>query len=237
MDQKPRIRYQNTIPGIFVRRLNRFTAEVMIDDQLEKVHVKNTGRLRELLLPEAKVMLQKSDNPTRKTAFDLISVYKPELEWVNIDSLVPNALVKQYLEMQGYDLVKPEYTYGKSRFDFYMKKDGEKYLTEVKGCTLAADLNGRKIGLFPDAPTERGVKHLNELAEASKSGYHCSISFVIQMNGIQQVLPNDETHPEFGRALKRAVDAGVKIVYYQCRVKEDCIEIISLDGTSLPGSG
>ena len=109
-----------------------------------------------------------------------------------------------------------------------MEKDGEKYLTEVKGCTLAADLNGRKIGLFPDAPTERGVKHLNELAEAAKAGYHCSISFVIQMNGIRQVLPNDETHPEFGRALKRAVDAGMEIVYYQCRVEADCIEIISV---------
>lgn len=228
MDQKPLIRYPNTIPGIFVRRLNRFTAEVMINGQLEKVHVKNTGRLRELLLPEAKVMLQKSDNLGRKTAYDLISVYKPGLEWVNIDSLVPNALVKQYLKTWGYDLVKPEYTYGKSRFDFYMEKDGEKYLTEVKGCTLAADLNGRKIGLFPDAPTERGVKHLNELAEAAKAGYHCSISFVIQMNGIRQVLPNDKTHPEFGRALKKAVDAGVKIVYYQCRVEADCIEIISV---------
>ena len=227
MDQRPLIRYTDTIPGIFVRRLNRFIAEAMVDGQLEKVHVKNTGRLRELLLPEAKVMLQKSDNPGRKTAYDLISVYKPGLEWVNIDSLVPNALVKQYLEPRGYDLVKPEYIYGKSRFDFYMEKDGEKYLTEVKGCTLAADLNGRKIGLFPDAPTERGIKHLNELAQAAKAGYHSSISFVIQMNGIRQVLPNDETHPEFGRALKRAVDAGVKIVYYQCRVEADSIEIIS----------
>ena len=173
MDQRPLIRYPNTIPGIFVRRLNRFTAEVMIDGQLEKVHVKNTGRLRELLLPEAKVMLQKSDNPGRKTGYDLISVYKPGLEWVNIDSLVPNALVKQYLETRGYDLVKPEYTYGKSRFDFYMEKDGEKYLTEVKGCTLAADLNGRKIGLFPDAPTERGIKHLNELND-SQGGVSCT---------------------------------------------------------------
>ena len=230
MDQKPHIKYPNSIPGAFVRRLNRFTAEVIVNDQLEKVHVKNTGRLRELLLPEAKVMLQKSDNLNRKTAYDLISVYKPGLEWVNIDSLAPNALVKQYLEMQGYDLVKPEYTYGKSRFDFYMEKDGEKYLTEVKGCTLAADLNGNKIGLFPDAPTERGVKHLNELAVAAKAGYHCSISFVIQMNGIRQVLPNDQTHPEFGRALKKAVDAGVKIVYYQCRVEADCIEVVSVWG-------
>jgi len=227
-DQRPLFRYPNTIPGIFVRRLNRFTAQVMIDDHLEKVHVKNTGRLRELLLPEAKVMLQKSDKPNIKTAFDLISVYKLGLEWVNIDSLVPNALVKKYLEIQEYDLVKPEYNYGKSRFDFYMEKDGEKYLTEVKGCTLAADLDGKKIGLFPDAPTERGVKHLNELVEAAKAGYHCSISFVIQMNGIRQVLPNDQTHPEFGRALKRAVDAGMEIVYYQCRVEADCIEIISV---------
>ena len=222
------IRYENTVPAVFGRRLNRFVAEVRIEGKTERVHVKNTGRLRELLVPGAEVTLQRAGAPGRKTAYDLICVYKPGLEWVNIDSLVPNALVRQYLETQGYDLVKPEYTYGKSRFDFYMEKDGEKYLNEVKGCTLAADLDGRKIGLFPDAPTERGVKHVNELVEAAKAGYHCSVSFVIQINGIQQVLPNDETHPEFGRALKKAVDAGVKIVYYQCRIEADCIEIISV---------
>lgn len=278
MNPKAMIIYPNTVPGFFVRRLNRFTAEVMIGGRLEKVHVKNTGRLKELLLPDARVTLQKSDNPNRKTAYDLISVYKAGLEWVNIDSLAPNALVKQYLDNMGYDLVKPEYTYGKSRFDFYMERGSEKFLTEVKGCTLAADRDGKvdsdppndsdpkndsdlknaldlkngldqkndldlnddsaetvaaggreKIGLFPDAPTERGVKHLNELAEAAKAGYHCSISFVIQMNGIRRVLPNDRTHPAFGEALARAVEAGVEIVYYQCRVKADRIEIVGAD--------
>ena len=220
--------YENIVRGIFLRRPNRFVAHVVIDGQEQVVHVKNTGRCRELLPEGARVWCQESSNPNRKTAYDLISVYKPGLEWVNIDSLVPNSLVKQYLEIQGYDMVKPEYTYGRSRFDFYMEKDGEKYLTEVKGCTLAADLGGGRIGLFPDAPTERGVKHLIELAEAAKAGYHCSLSFVIQMNGIRQVLPNDETHPEFGKALKRAVDSGVKTVYYQCQVEADCIEIISM---------
>ncbi len=243
------IYYNNTIPAIFVRRINRFVAEVeipcseavrpdavgivaagnmaagnMAAGKKERVHVKNTGRLKELLVPGAKVTLQKAGNPDRKTAYDLISVYKQGLEWVNIDSLAPNELMKQYLMDQDYDLVKPEFTYGDSRFDFYMEKQGEKYLTEVKGCTLAADLE-QGIGLFPDAPTERGVKHLDELAAAVKKGYTCEIAFVIQMNGIRRVLPNDGTHPEFGEALVRAVKAGVKVSYYGCHVEADRIEI------------
>ena len=218
------IQYDNTVPAIFVRRVNRFVAEVMIDGDLEKVHVKNTGRLKELLVPKAKVTLQKSANLSRKTAYDLISVYKPGLKWVNIDSLAPNELMKQYLMGLDYDVVKPEYTFGDSRFDFYMEKDGEKYLTEVKGCTLAADLE-KGTGLFPDAPTERGVKHLNELASAAKQGYHCSIAFVIQMNGIHRVLPNNATQPEFGAALERAAQAGGQLLSYSCRVEADSIEI------------
>ena len=221
---EPAIKYENTVPGTFVRRINRFVAEVMIDGKTERVHVKNTGRLRELLLPGAKVTLQKSSDPDRKTAYDLISVYKTGLEWVNIDSLVPNKLMKQYLMSLDYDVVKPEYTFGDSRFDFYMERQGEKYLTEVKGCTLAADLE-RGTGLFPDAPTERGVKHLDELAAAAKKGYHCQAAFVIQMNGIHTVLPNNETHPEFGQALSRAVEAGVQVVCYRCRVEADSIKI------------
>ena len=122
-------------------------------------------------------------------------------------------------------MVKPEYTYGDSRFDFYMERNGERYLTEVKGCTLAADLQ-KGIGLFPDAPTERGVKHLNELAEAAREGWHCAIAFVIQMNGIHRVLPNNETQPEFGQALARAAEAGVRVMYYSCHVEADSIEII-----------
>ncbi len=221
---KPTILYENTVPGTFVRRINRFVAEVVTNGNTEKVHVKNTGRLRELLLPGAKVTLQKASDPNRKTAYDLISVYKPELEWVNIDSLVPNKLMKLQLMSMNYDVVRPEYTFGDSRFDFYMERDGEKYLTEVKGCTLAADLE-RGTGLFPDAPTERGVKHLDELAAAAGKGYHCQIAFVIQMNGIHTVFPNDDTQPEFGQALRRAVKAGVQVVCYGCHVKEDSIQI------------
>ena len=221
---KPTIKYENTVPGTFKRRINRFVAEVEINGNTEKVHVKNTGRLRELLLPGAKVTLQRASDPNRKTAYDLISVYKPTLGWVNIDSLVPNKLMKQQLMSMNYDVVKPEYSFGDSRFDFYMERDGEKYLTEVKGCTLAADLE-RGTGLFPDAPTERGVKHLDELAAAAQKGYQCQIAFVIQMNGIHTVFPNDDTQPEFGQALRRAVKAGVQVVCYGCQVEADSIQI------------
>lgn len=224
MIQKSVIIYENTIPATFVRRINRFTAEVLIDDQPEIVHVKNTGRLGELLMPDAKIMLQKVDDPKRKTAYDLISVFKPKLEWVNIDSLAPNALMKQVLNQMDYDLVKPEFTYGNSRVDFYMERNGERYLTEVKGCTLASDLK-QGIGLFPDAPTERGIKHLKELAAAAGLGYHCTIAFVIQMNGIHLVFPNDETQPEFGHAMREAAKAGVRILYYSCHVEADSIKI------------
>lgn len=218
------IRYENTVPGLFIRRINRFVCEVLIDGSIERVHVKNTGRLQELLVPEAQVTLQKVPDPNRKTAYDLITVYKPELKWVNIDSLMPNELMKQHLAGLNYDVVKLEYTYGDSRFDFYMESRGEKFLTEVKGCTLAADLE-QGIGLFPDAPTQRGVKHLEELASAAREGYHCQIAFVIQMNGIRIVLPNDETQPEFGQALVRAAKAGVQVVCYGCQVEADSIRI------------
>lgn len=220
----PEIIYTNPYPARFIRRLNRFTAEVAIDGRPETVHIKNTGRLGELLVPDAEVTLQKSDNPDRKTAYDLISVYKPGLAWVNIDSLAPNELMKQHLLSQGYDVVKPEYTFGSSRIDFYMEKDGEKFLTEVKGCTQVADLK-KGTGLFPDAPTLRGVKHLDELANAAQKGYHCSIAFVIQMNGIHTVLPNDEIQPEFGQALARAQKAGVQVVYCSCHLEADRIKI------------
>ncbi len=230
MKYKSMIHYENTVSGTFVKRVNRFVAEVLIDGKPERVHVKNTGRLRELLVSEAGVTLQKSDNPDRKTAYDLISVYKPGLEWVNIDSLAPNALMKQLLENGGFfDVVKPEYSYGDSRFDFYMEKEGRPYLREVKGCTLTAD-PGTGIGLFPDAPTERGIKHLNELAEAEKKGFHCSICFVIQMNGIHTVRPNNATQPEFGQALIRAAKAGVDVVCFSCHIEADSIRITGETG-------
>ena len=219
------IRYENTFPAVFARRLNRFAAEVLIGGKSERVHVKNTGRLQELLIPGTAVTLQKADAPGRKTVYDLISVYRQDLGWVNIDSLAPNMLMKQYLLHQDYDIVRPEFTWGASRIDFYMEKEGERFLTEVKGCTLAAD-PARGTGLFPDAPTERGVKHLHELAAAAGEGVHCEIAFVIQMNGIHTVLPNDRTQPEFGKALQKAADAGVRVSCYACRVEADRIEII-----------
>ena len=225
------IQYENTVPAIFVRRVNRFVAEVTIGGNLEQVHVKNTGRLKELLVPKARVTLQKASNPNRKTAYDLISVYKSGLKWVNIDSLAPNELIKQHLLSLNYDMVKPEYTYGKSRFDFYMEENGKKHLMEVKGCTLAVDLK-QGIGLFPDAPTERGVKHLDELAAAAGKGYHCQVAFVIQMNGIHKVLPNDNTQPEFGRALVRAANAGVQVVCYRCHVEADSILLYNQNTTN-----
>ena len=231
VEQKPTIIYENTVVGVFVRRINRFTAEVLIDGEPEIVHVKNTGRLQELLLPKAKVTLQKTLNANRKTEYDLISVYKPGLKWVNIDSLAPNMLMKQQLMSLNYDLVKPEYTYGKSRIDFYMESNGESFLTEVKGCTLADDLH-LGTGLFPDAPTERGVKHLQELTKAAKEGYHCSIAFVIQMNGIHRVLPNETAQPEFKEALVKAAKAGVQIVCYSCHVEADSIKITGVVGDS-----
>lgn len=224
---KSTIIYENTRSATFIRRINRFTAEVSLEGNTEIVHVKNTGRLTELLLPNAKVTLQKASDPHRQTAYDLISVYKPKLKWVNIDSLAPNILMNRELQSLGYDLVKPEYTFGNSRVDFYMERGGEKFLTEVKGCTLAADLY-HGIGLFPDAPTERGVKHLRELAAAAKKGYLCTIAFVITMNGICRVLPNDGTQPEFGQALREAAGAGVQIVYYGCHVEADSVQLMSI---------
>ena len=218
------VRYENTVSGVFLRRLNRFTAQVVVSGREETVHVKNTGRLGELLVPQAQVTLQRVNQPGRKTAYDLISVYRPGSGWVNIDSLAPNALVHQWLQAFGYDLIRPEYTYGESRIDFYMEQHGEKFLTEVKGCTLA-DSQHPGIGLFPDAPTERGVKHLHELAHAVKDGYHCSLLFVIQMNGIHSVLPNGAAQPEFQEALEAAQAAGVQVNCLRCRVAADRISV------------
>ncbi|MCH5265861.1 MAG: DNA/RNA nuclease SfsA [Lachnospiraceae bacterium] len=218
------MKYEKMIYGKFHSRPNRFIARVWVEDVLETVHVKNTGRCQELLLPNAKLALAVSDNPKRKTRYDLISVYKENLGWVNMDSQAPNKVVGEWLKTQGYSLVKPEYTYGDSRLDFYMEKDGEKYLMEVKGCTLEID----GIGYFPDAPTERGVKHLRELAKAAREGYHCMAAFVIQMEGIHQVRANTATHKEFGEALAEAEAAGVVVLCMGCRVSADTLEIIEV---------
>ena len=215
------MKYRKIVEGAFIKRPNRFIAHVLIDGKEEVVHVKNTGRCKELLIPGVKVLLEESDNPARKTRYDLVTVYKEGLGWVNIDSQAPNKIAAEWLATQDFDHVKPEYTYGKSRIDFYMEKrneenETERFLMEVKGCTL--EING--IGYFPDAPTERGVKHLEELAGAAKAGYHCIIAFVIQMENITEVKPNVDTHPAFGVALEKAKDAGVEVIFICCRVDE-----------------
>lgn len=215
------MRYKQIIKGKFHSRPNRFIANIYIGDKLETVHVKNTGRCRELLLPGAEVILEASDNPNRKTAYDLIAVYKERIGLVNMDSQAPNKVVAEWLAKQDFDYVKPEFTYGKSRVDFYMERGNEKFLMEVKGCTLEID----GVGYFPDAPTERGVKHLRELARAAGEGYRCFVAFVIQMEGVKEVLPYTVTHPEFGIALQEAKDAGVEVLYLQCKVEQDRLVI------------
>lgn len=215
------MKYDNVILGKFHSRSNRFIAKVWIEDKLETVHVKNTGRCKELLLPDAKVVLEHSDNPARKTRYDLIGVYKQGLGLVNIDSQAPNKVVREWLIRQDYTCIRSEYTYGASRIDFYMERGGERFLMEVKGCTLEVD----GIGYFPDAPTERGVKHLYELTKAVKEGYHCMLAFVIQMEEIYEVRANVTMHPEFGTALEEARKAGVEILFLPCRVGEDFLEV------------
>ena len=217
------MRYREVREGRFIDRPNRFIAHVLINGVEETVHVKNTGRCRELLLPNAEVRLAVSDNPNRKTKCDLVAVYKEKLGWVNIDSQAPNKVVQEWLETQDYTLVKPEYVYGDSRIDFYMVKDQQEYLMEVKGCTLEID----GIGYFPDAPTERGVKHLKELTKARTLGYECIIAFVIQMEGVSEVRPYISMQPEFGEAQEEAKAAGVKVLFLQCEVGRDTLQILT----------
>lgn len=215
------MKYEETCHAKFIDRPNRFIAHVELNGKTETVHVKNTGRCRELLLPGVNVILSHSGNSSRKTAYDLIAVYKEGLGLVNIDSQAPNQVVKEWLKGQEFTLVRPEYGYGDSRIDFYMEKGNKRYLMEVKGCTLERD----GIGYFPDAPTERGVKHLHELAKAVSEGYQTYLAFAIQMEGVTRVLPNVDTHPEFGAALEVAEAAGVKVLYLPCRVEEDALYI------------
>ena len=211
------MKYREIADGIFVDRPNRFIAHVEVNGAVETVHVKNTGRCKELLLPGTAVRLEVSDNPKRKTKYDLVAVHKQGLGWVNMDSQAPNKVVGEWLAKQGYDYIKPEFTYGKSRIDFYMEKGEQKYLMEVKGCTLEID----GVGYFPDAPTERGVKHLKELTGAVKKGYHCIIAFVIQMENIYDVKPNKTMHKEFADALHSAEEAGVEVLLLPCLVTPD----------------
>ena len=217
------MKYENICSGIFHSRPNRFIAMVEIDGVIQKCHVKNTGRCKELLLPGAIVYLEKSSNPQRKTAYDLIGVKKGAV-YINMDSQAPNKVVYEWLKDQGWNRIKPECKFGNSRLDFYMESmvseshgaDAgmhiRKAFMEVKGVTL--EENG--IARFPDAPTQRGIKHMEELMEAVNQGYEAYILFVIQMKGILYFEPNDETHPAFGETLRRAVAAGVKVLAYDC---------------------
>ena len=213
--------YENIVKARFLSRPNRFIAEIDVDGERKICHVKNTGRCRELLVPNAEIFVQQFPAGKRKTEFDLISVIKNG-RLINMDSQAPNKVVAEWLSNQGYSYIKPEYTYGSSRIDFYMEKDGEKYLMEVKGCKLEVD----GVGYFPDAPTQRGVKHLEELIKAAMEGYHASIAFVIQMKGIEMVYPNRAMQPEFGEAMDRARAAGVKVLGLCCEVEEDGMSII-----------
>ena len=216
------MKYREVVTGIFIDRPNRFVAHVDIEGTKHTVHVKNTGRCRELLLPGVTVCLSVSDNPNRKTKYDLIAVEKAGFGLINMDSQAPNEVVKEWLMDQNYDYIKPEYTYGDSRIDFYMEKDDQKFLMEVKGCTLEID----GIGYFPDAPTERGVKHLRELTAACSLGYKCMLAFVIQMEQVHEVRPNIAMHPEFGQAMEEAKEAGVEILFLECNVTRDGLEIV-----------
>ena len=209
------MKYQNVIPAIFIDRPNRFIAHVEMNGRTETVHVKNTGRCRELLLPGAEVWLSGSENPARKTAYDLIAVKKSNGLLVNIDSQAPNAVAREWLEARDFDAIRPEYRYGRSRLDFLMERGDERFLMEVKGCTLERE----GIGYFPDAPTRRGAKHLRELAGAA--GYKPVLLFVIQMDGITEVRGNRETDPSFCEALEDAEKAGVKVAFLPCHVEPD----------------
>lgn len=216
------MKYENIIKGRFLSRPNRFIAYVEIDGQEEVCHVKNTGRCRELLVPGAWVYLQKADNPNRKTKYDLISVIKNNL-LINMDSQIPNRVVEEWLKTDRNlfhnPKIRSEKTYGNSRFDLYVEDGERKAFIEVKGVTLEKD----GIASFPDAPTERGVKHINELQRCIQEGYEAYLFFVIQMKGIYKMQPNWNCHQAFGDTLVNAAKAGVRILAYDCLVTKDTI--------------
>ena len=223
--------YQNIRPAVFLARPNRFIARVELDGREETVHVKNTGRCRELLVPGCTVYLEGSANPRRRTKYDLAAVEKvrpglPPL-LINMDAQAPNRVFGEWMaagrgEALGLPkpgLLRPETAWGNSRFDFYWELPDRRGFVEVKGCTL--EDNG--LALFPDAPTERGVKHLRELAACRQAGYEAAVCFVIQMAGMTAVSPNDATHPEFGAALREARRAGVSVLAVECAVAPDSL--------------
>ncbi len=225
--------YQDIHAARFIARPNRFIARVEVEGREETVHVKNTGRCKELLVPGCTVYLEGSSNPQRKTRFDLVAVEKvrssqPPL-LINMDSQAPNKVFGEWMSAglgAGFglpkpSLLRPETTWGNSRFDFYWEESesGRKGFVEVKGCTL--EENG--LALFPDAPTERGVKHLHELIACHGAGYEAAVCVVIQMEGMTSFSPNDRTHPKFGAALRGAYQAGVKVLAEECAVATDSL--------------
>ena len=219
-----KMKYKNVIKARFLSRPNRFIAFCEVDGEKETVHVKNTGRCRELLVPDATVYLEVSDNPERKTKFDLIAVEKVTergVLMINMDSQAPNAAAYEWMVSGSLfgegATVRREVTYGKSRFDLYVEQGERRAFVEVKGVTLEKD----GVASFPDAPTERGIKHMNELAASLSDGYEAYILFVVQMKGICSFTPNDETHKAFGDALREARAKGVTVLAYDCAVSPD----------------
>lgn len=210
------MRYENMVPGFFLARPNRFIAYVDMDGKEEICHVKNTGRCKELLPKGAKVWCQQFDNPARKTKFDLITVQKGN-RLINMDSQAPNEAVKEWLLQGGLGEIselKGEYTHGDSRFDFSFLKDGVRCFLEVKGVTLETD----GVCAFPDAPTQRGAKHLRGLTKLAQEGYGAYVLFVIQMENVAYLQPNDATDPQFGQALREAAERDVRVLAMDCTV-------------------
>lgn len=216
------MRYKNIVEGRFISRPNRFVANVEIDGKTEVCHVKNTGRCRELLTEGAQVWLEKAEpSAKRKTLYDLVAVRKGD-RLINMDSGAPNIAAGEFLPtVFPNSIIRSEYSYGNSRFDFYIESGGRKILLEVKGVTLEED----GIVMFPDAPTERGVKHINELSRCLDEGFESYLLFVIQMEDVRCFKPNDATHPEFGQALRRAAERGVRLTAYDCKVTPDSMKI------------
>lgn len=211
------MRYQRIREGIFRERPNRFVAMVELEGVVERCHVKNTGRCRELLVPGARVFLEESENPSRATRYDLVAVYKGD-RLINMDSQAPNRAAGEWLAAGGLGFIpqvlRPEVRFENSRFDFYWEKDGQRGFVEVKGVTLEQD----GVVLFPDAPTLRGVKHLEELIRCVDLGYEAAVLFVVQMEGVRYFTPNRTTHPEFARALAEAAAQGVRVLAVDCHV-------------------
>ena len=211
------------VSGVFRSRPNRFIAHVEIGGEMQVVHVKNTGRCRELLVPGCRVWCQRADNPARKTQYDLIAVEKGT-RLIFMDSQAPNRAAGEWLASGGLgeiDNLRPETTHGDSRFDFSFTRAGNPCFLEVKGVTLEAD----GVCAFPDAPTQRGAKHLRGLAEAARQGHGAYVLFVIQMEDVKYLHPNDRTDPAFGTALREAAQHGVQVLAVQCRVTPESMEI------------